>query len=274
MVPNDRKERRLTAWEQSYDATANYYIEFCGILRLALLLVRQTGLKELWSRFWLFLTTGISNMARLQALVVVLLTSTAWSWLPKSQPSPNLARSMTSTAAKTDSSTTVSELLSLARRYGPIGASAPEDIQQQVKDLVSRLPSTRNPAKVPLTGVHSLLYSDSTGGSSGRLFGPVYGQVVQRFVDDRIFQNIVNIGPLAIVLTAEREILNGSTIKVSFRQTQVEFLGQTLLQKEIGGGGAWKVLYTDVVQENGQEKLVRVLQAPSIFILEQPLAWE
>jgi hypothetical protein len=169
----------------------------------------------------------------------------------------------------------VQDLLFLSRKYGPLGFKQPEEIQKQVRKAAEacRDDSTRNasPAKAPLTGVHSLVYSSSSGGSSGKV-GPFAGKVTQTFVDDTTFVNAVELGPLRIALTAVREILSGDTVKVTFQKTTVTLAGVKLVEKDISGSGIWKVLYTGEVEDvDGTRKLVRVLNAPSLFVFEQPL---
>jgi hypothetical protein len=57
--------------------------------------------------------------------------------------------------------------------------------------------SDSKPARRKLEGVHTLCYSASPGGSSGRLVGPFYGKVKQTFLEDGdTFINSVEWGPL------------------------------------------------------------------------------
>jgi hypothetical protein len=166
----------------------------------------------------------------------------------------------------------VQNFLQAALEVGQVGSLASEEEQARMEDLAAEVTpfSDAKPAKFPLTGEHRLVYSAAPGASSGRVFGNVVGKVSQYFEDDEIFYNRVAFGPLLISLKAKREIKNDSNIKVSFLETTISLFGKTLSQKEIGGGGVWKVKFVGKVQDkDGNEKLVRVMETPSLFVLEQ-----
>jgi hypothetical protein len=128
-------------------------------------------------------------------------------------------------------------------------------------------------ARYPLVGVHNLVYSAAPGASSGRVFGNVVGRVSQLFEDDEIFYNRVDFGPVQIALRAQRKVLNDTTIKVSFLETSLNLFGRTISKKDVGGGGIWKVKYVGTVKDDdGNEKLVRIMETPSLFVLEQDLS--
>jgi hypothetical protein len=168
----------------------------------------------------------------------------------------------------------VQELLKKAKEVGPVGSLASEEDRKMLEVLAEKvIPfSDPNPAKFPLNGEHKLVYSAAPGASSGRIFGNVVGKVSQFFETDDIFYNRVAFGPLMIALQAKREIKNVSTIKVSFLQTRFSLFGNVFSQKQAGGGGVWKVRFVGKVQDDdGKEKLVRIMETPSLFILEQPL---
>lgn len=187
---------------------------------------------------------------------------------------------------------------------GQVGSLASEEERTKLEELSkAAIPlSESKPAKFPLAGEHKLLYSAAPGVSSGRIFGNVVGKVTQFFEDDEIFYNRVSFGPLRIALKAKREIKDDSTIQVSFLETKVSLFGKTLAQKNAGGGkyclwqnqssgvtyiwvpnfycfclsagGYWKVKFVGTVKDQqGKEKLIRIMETPSLFVIEQPLNW-
>ena len=173
-----------------------------------------------------------------------------------------------------DRNVMVQELLKEALKVGQVGSLASEEERQKIQELANRvIPlSDPNPAKYPIQGEHRLVYSASQGASSGRIFGKVVGKVTQLFENDEIFYNRVELGPLRIALQARREVKNGSMIKVSFLQTNFFLFDKLLSQKQAGGGGVWKCRFVGkITDDRGQEKLVRIMDTPSLFILEQPL---
>lgn len=221
-------------------------------------------------------------------VLVLLLAQSTWSWMmrPSGRCRQKLgavpalsARTDSSSASAQTSSTAddrdalVAQVLELARELGPVGSYRTEQEQQELLDLAKKLGSysAAKPARAMLDGVHSLIYSAAPGGSSGKLLGPVYGKVQQEFVDGITFINSVKLGPLRIALTAERKIMNDTRIKVTFKQTKVSLFGKTMLDKEITGGGVWDCIFTGQVTDQGQEKLIRVMETPSLFVIEQAL---
>lgn len=168
----------------------------------------------------------------------------------------------------------VQELLEEASNVGQVGSLASEEDRARLLSLAEKLApySDPNPAMYPLEGIHRLVYSAAPGASSGRITGTIVGKVSQNFVTKDIFFNRVALGPLVIALQAKREIKNASTIKVSFQETSFSLFGKTFSKKQAGGGGVWKVKFVGKVEGNdGKEKLVRVMETPSLFILEQTL---
>ena len=169
------------------------------------------------------------------------------------------------------------ELLTLSRKIGPVGSLASEESRNELNEIAQKLTKIKgdpNPAKAPLRGIHNLVYSAAPGGSSGRLFGPFYGKVTQEFFeDDKTFINSVKIGPIEISLQAEKRIKDGKTNVVKFLKSKVSVFGNTVLDKDIKGGGTWKYLYMGEYEDsNGQKKLLRVMETPSLFIIEQPIS--
>jgi len=142
--------------------------------------------------------------------------------------------------------------------------------------MARSLPKPSNKAaRIPLEGIHSLVYSAAPGGSSGKLFGPVYGKVQQEFVDQEIFINSVQLGPLKIALQAKRKIMNDTSIKVTFLKSSVSVFGNNVVEKELAetSGGVWKYLFCDTITDvDGTKKLLRIMETPSLFVIEQPLS--
>eukprot|EP00429_Kryptoperidinium_foliaceum_P006696 CAMPEP_0176016940 /NCGR_PEP_ID=MMETSP0120_2-20121206/8108_1 /TAXON_ID=160619 /ORGANISM="Kryptoperidinium foliaceum, Strain CCMP 1326" /LENGTH=222 /DNA_ID=CAMNT_0017349949 /DNA_START=100 /DNA_END=768 /DNA_ORIENTATION=- len=167
----------------------------------------------------------------------------------------------------------VQELLREAKKVGQVGSMASEEDRARLENLANNLIpySEPNPAKFPLEGTHRLVYSAAPGASSGKI-GNFVGKVTQLFETEDIFYNRVAFGPLMVALQAKREVKNSSIIKVSFLETRFSLFGKTFSTKQAGGGGTWKVRFVGEVQdENGEEKLVRIMETPSLFILEQPM---
>jgi len=167
------------------------------------------------------------------------------------------------------------QVLETAGKVGQVGSLASEEDQQLLEEVAKNailLNEESKPARYKLTGTHKLVYSAAPGASSGRLFGNVVGKVSQLIEDDEIFYNLLFLGPLEVSLKAKREILNDSSIKVSFLETTFKLFGQTLKNAPMGGGGVWKVKFVGTVEDlKGNKKLVRIMETPSLFILEQDL---
>jgi hypothetical protein len=163
------------------------------------------------------------------------------------------------------------DLLNLAQSVGQVGSLASEEDQRKMEQTAQELipfSDSKEPAKYPLTGMHNLVYSAAPGASSGKI-GPLVGKVSQFFEDGDVFYNRVAFGPLEIALRAKREVMNGSTIKVSFLETSFNLFGKTIKKSQAGGGGVWKVNFVGTYQDkNGKEKLVRIMNTPSLFVLE------
>ena len=168
----------------------------------------------------------------------------------------------------------VLDLVEQARSLGQVGILRSEEERDSLLSLAKSLArnSDKRPARVPLFGVHKLIYSAAPGGSSGKV-GPFVGTVTQDFVDDVTFINAVSLGPLKIALRAERQVKSYMTINVTFRETTVSLFGKKITSKTIqNSGGVWKYLFSGTVTlPNGKQKLVRIMETPSLFVLEQDL---
>lgn len=98
------------------------------------------------------------------------------------------------------------------------------------------------------------------------------GKVTQEFVDDEIFINAVELGPIQIKLRASRHIRNETTLDVRFLQTNVYLFGNQILERAVQGGGTWNIVFTGEIgttEENGSStrRILRILQTPSLFVL-------
>lgn len=165
--------------------------------------------------------------------------------------------------------------LKQARTLGPVGVL--QDPTDQA-DLLSSARQLRGgnprPADVPLEGIHRLVYSAAPGASSGKLFGNVVvGQVTQTFVNATHFINAVELGPFKIELLARRQRKNAKQLDVFFEETTIRLFGQAVSRKRLPGtsGGSWKYLWVGVVEEGQKRKLIRVMETPSLFVLEHDL---
>jgi hypothetical protein len=179
-------------------------------------------------------------------------------------------------ASQTTRDEAVCKVLDLARQLGPIGAlQSPEDQErvltatQALTEFSDEKPARQKLGRSPGEPPHCLVYSSSPGGSSGRLFGNVYGKVTQRF-NETNFVNAVEFGPCKISLQADLAVKDDWNNKVVFRQTAVQLWGQTIVEKPTKGAGIWKYIFSGVVQDpNGRLQLVRIMLTPSLFIIAQ-----
>jgi len=114
---------------------------------------------------------------------------------------------------------------------------------------------------MPLDGVWDLVYCTAPGGSSGKV-GPLVGAVTQTFVDDTRFINAVELlGALKVSLEAEREIMDDTSIKVTFKEMAFALLGVEVFRKPAKGSGVWQQRYVD--------SELRVMNTPSLFVLRR-----
>ncbi|KAL7464769.1 hypothetical protein ACHAXS_006652 [Conticribra weissflogii] len=166
-------------------------------------------------------------------------------------------------------------LLSTCIRFGQVGSKLTQEQRSEIDGIAISLSaySDDSPAKLPLIGDHDLIYSASPGGSSGAI-GPLTGKVTQSFLDDVKFINRVELfhGVVKFELNAEREVLDGSRIRVIFRETAFFLFGNEVARKDVKGSGVWKYEFGGIVKndENKEEKLfLRVLKTPSTFVIVQ-----
>jgi hypothetical protein len=171
-------------------------------------------------------------------------------------------------------STSILPFLKNARKLGPVGTFRNEEHQNDVLSAAQQLSGGYpRPADVPLHGVHRLVYSGAPGASSGKLFGKVAGQVTQTFLNATHFINAVEWVPLKIELLARRQRKNAKQLDVFFEETTIRVFGQPVSRKRLPGtsGGSWKYLWVGVVEDGSKRKLVRVMETPSLFVLEHVL---
>jgi len=165
------------------------------------------------------------------------------------------------------------KLVQIARSVGQVGSKSTDENRELLSSIAKQLApySDEKPARIPISGVHDLIYSASPGGSSGTI-GPFVGKVTQKFIDDTTFQNIVELGPLKVVLTAERRVLDDVRIRVKFIETSVDIFGFEIIRKETKGQGVWNHLFVGAVEnDRGEKTLLRVLETPSLFVIEQKI---
>ncbi|EEC43700.1 predicted protein [Phaeodactylum tricornutum CCAP 1055/1] len=190
-------------------------------------------------------------------------------------PAFGLGSSALAASTLTEKDELVLSVVLLARTLGPVGVYNSEEEQSKLKQLADQLADFSDPAPAlkSLSGRHELVYSAAPGGSSGKLFGPIFGRVTQEFVDDLTFLNAVEIGPLKLSLRAERKVMDDRVIQVSFKESIVSVFGNELIRKEIGGGGTWKYIFAGVMTDpaSGKRKLLRVMETPSLFVIEAPV---
>lgn len=180
---------------------------------------------------------------------------------------------VTSTSFTTERSDLLQKVLSLSRWIGPVGAFSREEDQTKLLEMARQLPqySDTEPARYPLRGVFDLVYSSNPGPPSGRLVGPFYGKVTQTFLDDNeAYINTIQAGPLEFSFQAEKKIKDDWTDLVSFRHKTVKIFGQSIQKEDVDLEGVWKYLFLGTVQDSdGRTKLVRVMETPSLLVLEQ-----
>ena len=174
----------------------------------------------------------------------------------KNQRAPSLALKGESTAALKEQ---------LRRTAAPTqnGVGASERTVLTVEAIAAELESRRDLDAFPaLEGAHELVFSTSTGASSGKL-GPFVGHVTQTFLDEKTFVNAVELGPLKVALTARRETLDmsGWTYRVTFESMGLSLFGVEVGSKPISGGGTWNIRYVD--------DDLRIMDAPSLFVLSR-----
>jgi hypothetical protein len=167
------------------------------------------------------------------------------------------------------------QLLDRCAQLGQVGSKCTEAERLEVTTLARKLApySVPSPAKYPISGIHKLVHTHSQGGSSGAI-GPFVGKVTQEFVDEEKFINAVQIGPLKISLFASRKIMDSNRVRVTFQETLIQFAGLIISRTEAKGQGVWKCLFVGTFydKKSNKRKLIRIIEAPSLFVLEQTMS--
>ena len=99
----------------------------------------------------------------------------------------------------------ITDLLNAARDIGQVGKLASSSDRKRIDELAKTLKplSDPSPARTPLNGTHSLVYSGSMQGPTAGLVGPFVGKVTQVFWNETVYQNRVQFGPLQISIFGE-----------------------------------------------------------------------
>lgn len=197
--------------------------------------------------------------------------SSSSGWSPSSS---STQRNIAASLVAEEREELVAKVLELSREIGPIGTLAPKEDQAKLLELARELAeySDLEPAHAQLSGVFHLVYSAHSGPPSGHLIGPIYGEVTQEFLEDNeTYINTVHAGPLEISLRAEKKFKDDWSNLVNFRHSTVKIWGRIIVDRDIKlDGGVWKYLFIGKVHDSdGQRKLVRIMETPSLFILEQ-----
>ena len=136
------------------------------------------------------------------------------------------------------------------------------------------LSPSRRPAREDLRGsVWRLVYTDSSGNSSGKL-GPLVGAVRQEFAaDGRSYANVVALGLLEVRLEAEYEAETDSVLDVRFVSINLVLAlgGASLVlatkpfADDPRPGGKWDMLYSD-----GATRALRITPGTgNVFVLDR-----
>ena len=146
-------------------------------------------------------------------------------------------------------------------------------IVQSLEDMTSQ-DDALDMTSTPLEGEHRLIYIDSE--SNPQYIGPFKGTTTQYFVDDEVYENRLSFGPIQIVLTALRHVIDKNNLRVDFQSFAVNIFGKKIVKKELKQrGGVWKMVYVgevdDPTSDAKKKILLRVLRVPSLYILAKDL---
>ena len=142
--------------------------------------------------------------------------------------------------------------------------------REALSALVDRLAAanpTREPARVDLRdSTWELVYTDSTGNSSGKL-GPLVGSVTQVFDGAAGYANVVTLGPLEVRLEASYTVKDSRALVVQFESIAVCLAGFQLLSKPFPAPkprGNWAMLFVDATT-----RVLRVPETGNVFVLQR-----
>ena len=171
--------------------------------------------------------------------------------------------------------TLLQKFLNRCTELGQVGSKCSDEERAEVTALARKLAtySLPSPAKIPFTGIYRLVHTHSQGASSGAIGPYIVGKVTQEFADGAKFINAVQVGPLKISLFARRKTMDNNRVRVTFEESTVQLLGLEISRSEAKGQGVWKYLFVgEFYDEKVKEtKLIRIIEAPSLFVLEQTL---
>jgi hypothetical protein len=193
-------------------------------------------------------------------------------------PETDAALSFADNNSTTTEQIIIQELLVTARRLGPLGCYASSSDQEYLRTLARQLKDLgagkSAPGREILSGVFSLIYNDSRGISSGRVFDFLSGRVTQEFITENHYINRLELwnGLCDLSLLAERKIISDFVNNVSFHNITLRVFGQDLYHSNITGGGTWEYLFLGPVRnEQDIPVLLRIFFDPYLIILEQSL---
>ena len=162
---------------------------------------------------------------------------------------------------------------------GTDGTKASEEIRKSIMDIVDSIEEMKsnqlekNMTSVPLSGEHDLLYTDTP--NTPQYIGPFKGKTTQKFIDETSFQNVLSLGPISFAISADRQIMDGSRIKLFFKGLTISLFGNSVVQKELDAKGVWKFVYYGEVETStnkdgkdlSKKILLRVMKTPNLYIL-------
>ena len=147
----------------------------------------------------------------------------------------------------------------------------------ELLDSITAL-SAANPSAAParddLKGsVWRLVFTDSTGNSSGKI-GPFAGVVTQEFDADGVsYANVVTLGPLVIRLDASYSATSSTTLRVQFEAISVAIGSVRVLRKPFEDPkprGTWDMLFSEVASKKPNAwRILRIPETKNVFVLER-----